>query len=303
MIYSNILDLIGNTPILKLKNLGDDQCADIYVKLEKYNLTGSIKDRAALSMIEAAEKAGILKPGSIIVEPTSGNTGIALAAIGKIKGYKVIIIMPETMSEERRKIIKTFGAELILTEGSKGMNGAISKAMELAQSNEIYFVPQQFENIYNPQKHYETTAVEILKDIPDLDAFVAGVGTGGTIVGIGKRLKKEKSDIKIYAVEPSESPVLSGGKAGPHKIQGIGAGFIPKIYDSTYVDEIITVSSEEAFDMVRKVLEKEGIFLGISSGASICAALKIGKRLGKGKKVLAISPDGGEKYMSMDIIK
>lgn len=303
MIYSNILDLIGNTPILKLKNLGDDQCADIYVKLEKYNLTGSIKDRAALSMIEAAEKAGILKPGSIIVEPTSGNTGIALAAIGKIKGYKVIIIMPETMSEERRKIIKTFGAELILTEGSKGMNGAISKAMELAQSNEIYFVPQQFENIYNPQKHYETTAVEILKDIPDLDAFVAGVGTGGTIVGIGKRLKKEKSDIKIYAVEPSESPVLSGGKVGPHKIQGIGAGFIPKIYDSTYVDEIITVSSEEAFDMVRKVLEKEGIFLGISSGASICAALKIGKRLGKGKKVLAISPDGGEKYMSMDIIK
>ena len=303
MIYSNILDLIGNTPILKLKNLGDNQCADIYVKLEKYNLTGSVKDRAALSMIEAAEKAGILKPGSIIVEPTSGNTGIALAAIGKIKGYKVIIIMPETMSEERRKIIKTFGAELILTEGSKGMNGAISKAIELAQSDEIYFVPQQFENIYNPQKHYETTAVEILKDIPDLDAFVAGVGTGGTIVGIGKRLKKEKNDIKIYAVEPSESPVLSGGKAGPHKIQGIGAGFIPKIYDSTYVDEVITIDSEEAFDMVRKVLENEGIFLGISSGASICAALKIGKKLGKGKKVLAISPDGGEKYMSMDIIK
>ena len=303
MIYSNILDLIGNTPILKLKNLGDDQCADIYVKLEKYNLTGSVKDRAALNMIETAEKGGILKPGSIIVEPTSGNTGIALAAIGKIKGYKVIIIMPETMSEERRKIIKTFGAELILTEGSKGMSGAISKAMELAQSDDRYFVPQQFENIYNPQKHYETTAVEILKDIPDLDAFVAGVGTGGTIVGIGKRLKKEKNDIKIYAVEPSESPVLSGGKAGSHKIQGIGAGFIPKIYDPSCVDEVITVSSEEAFDMVRKVLENEGTFLGISSGASICAALKIGKKLGKGKKVLALSPDGGEKYMSMDIIK
>lgn len=303
MVYLNILDLIGNTPILKLKNLGDDQCADIYVKLEKYNLTGSVKDRAALSMIEAAEKDGTLKPGSIIVEPTSGNTGIALAAIGKIKGYKVIIIMPETMSEERRKIIKTFGAELILTDGSKGMNGAISKALELAQSDERYFVPQQFENIYNPQKHYETTAVEILKDIPDLNAFVAGVGTGGTITGIGKRLKKEKKDIKIYAVEPSESPVLSGGKAGLHKIQGIGAGFIPKIYDSAYVDEVITVSSEEAFDMVRKVLENEGIFLGISSGASICAALKIGKKLGKGKKVLALSPDGGEKYMSMDIIE
>lgn len=303
MVYLNILDIIGNTPILKLKNLGDDQCADIYVKLEKYNLTGSVKDRAALSMIEAAEKDGTLKPGSIIVEPTSGNTGIALAAIGKIKGYKVIIIMPETMSEERRKIIKTFGAELILTDGSKGMNGAISKALELAQSDDRYFVPQQFENIYNPQKHYETTAVEILKDIPDLNAFVAGVGTGGTITGIGKRLKKEKKDIKIYAVEPSESPVLSGGKAGPHKIQGIGAGFIPKIYDSAYVDEVITVSSEEAFDMVRKVLENEGIFLGISSGASICAALKIGKKLGKGKKVLALSPDGGEKYMSMDIIE
>lgn len=303
MVYLNILDIIGNTPILKLKNLGDDQCADIYVKLEKYNLTGSVKDRAALSMIEAAEKDGTLKPGSIIVEPTSGNTGIALAAIGKIKGYKVIIIMPETMSEERRKIIKTFGAELILTDGSKGMNGAISKALELAQSDDRYFVPQQFENIYNPQKHYETTAVEILKDIPDLNAFVAGVGTGGTITGIGKRLKKEKKDIKIYAVEPSESPVLSGGKAGLHKIQGIGAGFIPKIYDSAYVDEVITVSSEEAFDMVRKVLENEGIFLGISSGASICAALKIGKKLGKGKKVLALSPDGGEKYMSMDIIE
>lgn len=302
MIYENILDLIGKTPILKLKNLCDEECADIFVKLEKYNLTGSVKDRAALSMIEHAEKDGLLKPGSIIVEPTSGNTGIALAAIGKIKGYKVIIVMPETMSEERRKIIKTYGAELILTEGAKGMNGAISKAMELAKSDEKYFVPQQFINRYNPQKHYETTALEILEDIPDLDAFVAGVGTGGTIVGIGKRLKEEKKNIKICAVEPLESPVLSGGQPGPHKIQGIGAGFIPEIYDASFVDEVITVSSEEAFDMVRKVLEKEGIFLGISSGASICAALKIGKQLGKGKKVLALSPDGGEKYMSMNII-
>ncbi len=302
MIYENILDLIGKTPILKLKNLCDEECADIFVKLEKYNLTGSVKDRAALSMIEHAEKDGLLKPGSIIVEPTSGNTGIALAAIGKIKGYKVIIVMPETMSEERRKIIKTYGAELILTEGSKGMNGAISKAMELAKSDEKYFVPQQFINRYNPQKHYETTALEILEDIPDLDAFVAGVGTGGTIVGIGKRLKEEKENIKICAVEPLESPVLSGGQPGSHKIQGIGAGFIPEIYDASFVDEVITVSSEEAFDVVRKVLEKEGIFLGISSGASICAALKIGKQLGKGKKVLALSPDGGEKYMSMNII-
>ncbi len=303
MIYSNILDLIGNTPILKLKNLEDYQGADIYVKLEKYNLTGSVKDRAALNMIEAAEKEGLLKPGSIIVEPTSGNTGIALAAIGKIKGYKVIIVMPETMSEERRQIIKTYGAELILTEGAKGMNGAISKAIELAQSDKKYFVPQQFENIHNPQKHYETTAIEILKDLPDLDAFVAGVGTGGTIIGVGKRLKEEKKDIKIYAVEPAESPVLSGGEPGAHKIQGIGAGFIPKIYDSNLVDEVITVTSQEAFDMVRTILTNEGIFLGISSGANICAALKLGKKLGKGKKVLTLSPDGGEKYMSMEIIK
>lgn len=303
MIYSNILDLIGNTPILKLKNLEDYQGADIYVKLEKYNLTGSVKDRAALNMIEAAEKEGLLKPGSIIVEPTSGNTGIALAAIGKIKGYKVIIVMPETMSEERRQIIKTYGAELILTEGAKGMNGAISKAIELAQSDKKYFVPQQFENIHNPQKHYETTAIEILKDLPDLDAFVAGVGTGGTIIGVGKRLKEEKKDIKIYAVEPAESPVLSGGEPGAHKIQGIGAGFIPKIYNSNLVDEVITVTSQEAFDMVRTILTNEGIFLGISSGANICAALKLGKKLGKGKKVLTLSPDGGEKYMSMEIIK
>lgn len=303
MIYSNILDLIGNTPILKLKNLEDYQGADIYVKLEKYNLTGSVKDRAALNMIEAAEKEGLLKPGSIIVEPTSGNTGIALAAIGKIKGYKVIIVMPETMSEERRQIIKTYGAELILTEGAKGMKGAISKAIELAQSDKKYFVPQQFENIHNPQKHYETTAIEILKDLPDLDAFVAGVGTGGTIIGVGKRLKEEKKDIKIYAVEPAESPVLSGGEPGAHKIQGIGAGFIPKIYNSNLVDEVITVTSQEAFDMVRTILKNEGIFLGISSGANICAALKLGKKLGKGKKVLTLSPDGGEKYMSMEIIK
>ncbi|MDX8336614.1 MULTISPECIES: cysteine synthase A [Cetobacterium] len=303
MIYENILDLIGNTPILKLKNLGDKECADLYVKLEKYNLTGSVKDRAALNMIEEAEKNGLLKPGSIIVEPTSGNTGIALAAIGKIKGYKVIIIMPETMSEERRKIIKTYGAELILTEGSKGMKGAISKALELAENDERYFIPQQFENVCNPQKHYETTAVEILKDIPDLDAFVAGVGTGGTITGVGKKLKEEKNNIKIYAVEPYESQVISGGNPGPHKIQGIGAGFIPEIYNFNFVDEVITVSSEEAFEMVRLILEKEGIFLGISSGASIFAALKVAQKLGKGKKVLALSPDGGEKYMSMDIIK
>lgn len=302
MIYSSVLDLIGNTPIIKLNNLVENDCADIYIKLEKYNLTGSVKDRAVLNMINIAEETGVLKHGDIIIEPTSGNTGIALAAIGKIKGYKVIIVMPETMSEERKQIIKTYGAELILTEGSKGMNGAISKATELAKSDKRYFIPQQFENKNNPEKHYETTAVEIIKDIPDLDAFVAGVGTGGTITGVGQKLKEYNKNIKVYAVEPYESAVLSGGKSGSHKIQGIGAGFIPEIYNGKYIDEVITVSTEEAFKMVRELLEKEGLFLGVSSGASISAAIKIAKKLGKGKKVLALAPDGGEKYISMNII-
>ena len=302
MIYENILDFIGNTPIFKLKKMVDNQCADLYIKLEKYNLTGSVKDRAALSMIEKAEQQGILHKNSVIVEPTSGNTGIALAMIGKIKGYKVVIIMPETMSEERKQIIKAYGAELILTEGSKGMQGAISKALELAKDNPNYFIPQQFSNENNPLKHYETTAIEILNDIPDLDIFVAGVGTGGTIVGIGKKLKEINKNIQVIGVEPMESAVLSGGKPGPHKIQGIGAGFIPEIFNFKYIDEIIKITSEEAISTTKELLEKEGIFVGISSGASICAALKIAHRLGKGKKILALSPDGGEKYISMNIV-
>ncbi|NFG22618.1 cysteine synthase A [Clostridium botulinum] len=301
MIYNGILELIGKTPILKLNNLiSDDNMAEVYVKLEKFNPGGSVKDRAALGMIEKAEKKGLLKKGSIIVEPTSGNTGIGLALIGKLKGYKVIIVMPETMSKERRDLIKAYGAELVLTDGSKGMKGAIEKAVEIAVGDE-YFIPQQFENYANPEKHYETTAEEIYKDIPDLDAIVAGVGTGGTLVGISKNLKNKNAQIKTVAVEPFSSPILSGGKPGAHKIQGIGAGFIPGIYDEKYIDEVLKVKDEDALKITKDVAQIEGVLVGISSGAAIYGAIKIAKKLGKGKKVLAIAPDGGEKYISMGI--
>ncbi len=301
MIYNGILELIGKTPILKLNNLiSDDNMAEVYVKLEKFNPGGSVKDRAALGMIEKAEKEGLLKKGSIIVEPTSGNTGIGLALIGKLKGYKVIIVMPETMSKERRDLIKAYGAELVLTDGSKGMKGAIEKAVEIAVGDE-YFIPQQFENYANPEKHYETTAEEIYKDIPDLDAIVAGVGTGGTLVGISKNLKNKNAQIKTVAVEPFSSPILSGGKPGAHKIQGIGAGFIPGIYDEKYIDEVLKVKDEDALKTTKDVAQIEGVLVGISSGAAIYGAIKIAQKLGKGKKVLAIAPDGGEKYISMGI--
>jgi cysteine synthase len=301
MIYNGGLELIGNTPILKVNNLiKDENIADIYVKLEKFNLGGSVKDRAALGMIEKAEREGVLKPGVTIVEPTSGNTGIGLALVGKLKGYKVTIVMPETMSKERRDLIKAYGAELILTDGSKGMKGAIEKAMEVG-SGEGFFIPQQFENIANPEKHYETTAEEIYKDIPDLDAFVAGVGSGGTVIGLSKNLKNKNSNIKAIAVEPANSPVLSGGNPGAHKIQGIGAGFVPGIFEKEYVDEIIKVKDEDALKTAKAFAENEGILIGISSGAAVYAAVQIAKKLGKGKKVLAIAPDGGEKYISMGI--
>lgn len=301
MIYNTGLELIGNTPILKVNNLIEDEnSAEVYVKLEKFNPGGSVKDRAALGMLEKAERDGILKPGTTIVEPTSGNTGIGLALVGKLKGYKVIIVMPETMSKERRDLIKAYGAELILTEGAKGMKGAIEKALEIG-SGDGFFIPQQFENIANSEKHYETTAEEIYKDIPDLDAVVAGVGSGGTIIGISKNLKKKNSNIKIFAVEPANSPVLSGGNPGGHKIQGIGAGFVPGIYEKEHVDEILQVKDEHAFRTAKEFAEKESILIGISSGAAIYAAIQIAKKLGKGKKVLAIAPDGGEKYISMGI--
>lgn len=300
MIYNGVLELIGNTPILKLTNMIDKNSADVYVKLEKFNPGGSIKDRASLGMIEKAESEGRLKKGSVIIEPTSGNTGIGLAMIGRIKGYKVIIVMPETMSKERRDLIKAYGAELILTEGTKGMKGAIDKAKEMVDEYG-YFMPQQFDNIANQEKHYETTAEEIYKEIKDLDVFVAGVGTGGTISGIGKKLKEKNNEIKVVAVEPYNSQVLIGNKAGAHKIQGIGAGFIPKNYKQEYVDRVVAVKDEDAIKTAANFANKEGVLIGISSGAAVYAAIEIAKKLGKGKKVLAIAPDGGEKYISMGI--
>ena len=301
MMYKNVLDMIGATPLLKLNKLVEGDMADIFVKLEKFNPAGSIKDRAALGMIEKAEKLGLLKEGYTIVEPTSGNTGIALAMIGRIKGYQVIIVMPDTMSAERRNLIKAYGAQLVLTDGTKGMKGAINKAKEIANGNPSFFVPQQFVNLANPEKHYATTAEEIIGDVEDVDIFVAGVGTGGTITGVGKRLKEIKIDVKVIAVEPLKSPVLSGGEPGPHKIQGIGAGFTPDIYDPSVVDEIMKISDEEAFQMAKLMASEEGILVGISTGANIAAAVKIAKRVGKGKKVVTVSPDGGEKYISMGI--
>ncbi|CAL81757.1 cysteine synthase A [Clostridium botulinum] len=298
MLYGNSIDLIGNTPMFKLNNMQEENMADVYIKLEKFNPGGSIKDRAALGMIEEAEKMGKIKPGDIIVEPTSGNTGIGLAMVGRLKGYKVIIVMPDSMSIERRNMIKAYGAELVLTEGNKGMTGAIEKAEELARDKKGYFIPQQFSNRANSKKHYETTAVEILKDVEDLDAFVASVGTGGTIAGIGRRLKEFNKNIKVVAVEPHNSPVISGGKAAPHKIQGIGAGFIPDVYEKDVVDDVMTITDEESYEYARRFGAEEGILVGISSGANIAAAIKIAKKLGKGKKVVTVAPDGGEKYIS-----
>lgn len=304
MIFENILELIGNTPVVKLNLDRDENIADVYVKLEKFNLGGSVKDRAALGMIEAAEKDGLLKPGGTIVEPTSGNTGIALALIGKAKGYNVIITMPESMTIERRNYLKAYSAELVLTDAALGMKGAIAKAEEIVAANPGYFLPQQFNNPANPAKHYETTAKEIIADFGDtLDAFISGVGTAGTLSGVGKRLKEESPNTKVIAVEPSDSAVLSGKDAGKHIIQGIGAGFIPGNYDKDLVDEIILISNDEAVDFGVRAGKENGIFVGISSGAAIAAAYKVAKQLGKGKKVLAICPDGGEKYLSMEAYK
>ena len=299
MIYNNLLDLIGNTPVVKV-DFKDENIADVYVKLEKFNLSGSVKDRAALGMIETAEKEGLLKEGSVIIEPTSGNTGIALALIGRLKGYKVIIVMPDTMSIERRATLKAYGAELILTDGTKGMGEAIAIAEKLAAENPNYFLPQQFNNKANPEKHYETTGKELLDDFKVIDAFVAGVGTGGTIVGVAKRLKERSKDTKVVGVEPSTSAILSGEKPGKHSIQGIGTGFIPKNYDASVVDEIVKISSEEAVEYAKKASHDFGLFVGISSGANIAAAYQVAKKLGKGKIVVTLAPDGGEKYLSVE---
>ena len=302
MVYEEVISLIGETPIVKLNKVTNEDMADVYVKLEKFNPGGSIKDRAALGMIEAAEREGKLKQGDTIVEPTSGNTGIALAMIGRLRGYKVVIVMPETMSRERRSLISAYGAELVLTEGSKGMKGAIEMAEKLVEERG-FFMPQQFENHANSLKHYETTAEEIYRDLPDLDAVVAGIGTAGTITGIGKKLKEKINGISIVGVEPAASQVFNGGEPGAHKIQGIGAGFIPGVFEKEAVDEVMPVSNEDAIYMTREVAFKEGLLLGISSGAAIHAAIEIAKKIGKGKKVLAIAPDGGEKYISTGIFE
>lgn len=297
MIYNNAIELIGSTPLLKVNNLTEENSASLYVKLEKFNATGSVKDRAALGMIEKAEREGLLKKGDTIIEPTSGNTGISFAMIGSLKGYKIIIVMPESMSKERRDVIKAFGAELILTEAKSGMKGSIELAKKLSVEKG-YFLPQQFDNVGNSTKHYETTAIEIINDIPDVDVVVAGVGTGGTITGIAKNLKERNKNVKVIAVEPVDSMVLSGGNAGAHKIQGIGAGFVPKIYDSNLVDKIMTVTNEDAYEMAKDYAKKEGILIGISAGAAIYAAVEVANKLGKDKKVVVIAPDGGEKYLS-----
>lgn len=297
MINNNVLDMIGNTPMIKLNNIGN---SNLYVKLEKYNPAGSIKDRAVYYMVENLEKNGILKKGDVLVEATSGNTGIALSMIGSLKGYKVIIVMPETMSVERRTLMKAYGAELILTDGSLGMKGSIEKMNKLLSENTNYISLKQFENEYNPLAHYETTGVEIYNQVKDIDIFVCGVGTGGTISGVGKYLKEQNPNIKVVAVEPEGSPVISKNKKGSHKIQGIGAGFIPKNYNKNVVDEVMTITDEESYEGVRIMAQKEGILVGISSGANIYAALKLCEMY-PDKKIVTVAPDGIDKYMSMEI--
>lgn len=301
-IYNSITELIGNTPIVKLNNIVPEDAADVYVKIESFNPGSSVKDRIALRMIEDAEKAGTIKPGDTIVEPTSGNTGIGLAWVGAAKGYKVIIVMPETMSLERRKIIQAYGAELVLTPGSEGMKGAIAKAKEIAAEKNGW-VPLQFANPSNPAVHEASTGAEIIDAFgpKGLDAFVAGVGTGGTVSGVSHALRKANPEIKVYAVEADESAVLSGEKPGPHKIQGISAGFIPDTLDTKSYDGIIRVASDDAIVTSRHLGGKEGFLAGISSGAAIFAAIEKAKELGKGKKVLALLPDNGERYLSTSL--
>lgn len=303
-IYNSILDTIGETPIVKLGRMTTEDMAQIYVKVESFNPGGSVKDRIALRMIEDAEKSGKLKSGMTIIEPTSGNTGIGLAMVGAAKGYPVTLVMPETMSIERRKLMQAYGANLVLTPGPDGMKGAIAKANELAKENNG-FVPEQFDNPANPKVHEETTAKEIVNAFEKngLDAFVAGVGTGGTITGVGNELKRMYSDIKIYAVEPEKSPVLEGGQPGPHKIQGIGAGFVPSILNTNIYDEVLAVSGSDSMETAREIAKKEGILVGISSGAALFAAIEVAKKMNPDQKVLVLLPDNGERYLSTELFQ
>jgi len=292
-----VLDLIGNTPMVRLHRLPPASSAAVWAKLERSNPGGSVKDRIAVAMIEAAERSGQLRPGSVIVEPTSGNTGIGLAMVAAVKGYRLILIMPETMSVERRVLLKAYGAELVLTPAGEGMKGAIARAEELARQ-QGYFMPQQFRNPANPEVHRQTTAVEVLSQLPDLDAFVAGVGTGGTITGVAEVIKALRPACRFVAVEPAGSPVLSGGQPGRHQIAGIGAGFVPDVLNTGIIDEIIQVADQDAAETTRRLAREEGILAGISSGAATWAAIRVAQQLGEGKNVVVVLPDTGERYLS-----
>ncbi len=299
-IQSDVTKLIGNTPIVRLNRLPATGSAAVLVKLEYFNPGGSVKDRIALAMIEDAEEKGVLKKGGVIIEPTSGNTGIGLAMVSAAKGYKCVLTMPETMSVERQKILKLLGAEIVLTPGVDGMTGAVKRAEELNRATPGSFMRQQFKNQANPEIHRKTTAKEILEATGGkIDAFVAGIGTGGTVTGVGEVLKGFNKDIKIYGIEPSKSPVLSGGKAGPHKIQGIGAGFVPDVLNRGVIDRVLQVNDEDAIETLKKLAKEEGLFVGISSGAAVWAALEVAAKLDKDKTVLALLPDTGERYLSM----
>ncbi|MBI3320075.1 MAG: cysteine synthase A [Candidatus Omnitrophica bacterium] len=300
-IASTVLELIGGTPMVRLNRLVESSMATIYAKLESSNPGGSVKDRIALAMVEDAESRGLLKPGSIIIEPTSGNTGIGLAMVGAVKGYHIVLTMPETMSAERISILKGYGAEVVLTPSEEGMTGAVCQAEELVSRTSNAFMPQQFRNPANPEIHRRTTAQEIAQALPNgVDAFVAGVGTGGTITGVGEVLKRSSPRLRVIGVEPKGSPVLSGGEPGPHLIQGIGAGFVPQVLNRTVLDEIVTVSDEEAYETSRRLGREEGLLVGLSSGAACAAALQIARRLGPGKTVVVIFPDSGERYFSAE---
>lgn len=298
-LYREVLSMIGNTPLVRINRMTGPDDAEIWAKLEGFNPGGSVKDRIAFAMVEAAEQEGKLNPGGTIIEPTSGNTGIGLAMVAAVKGYRLILTMPDTMSMERRQLLQAYGAELVLTEGKKGMKGAVDRATEIRSDNPLYFMPQQFENCANPEVHRKTTAVEILRDLGSVpDGFVAGVGTGGTITGIGMALREKKQGVWIAAIEPAASPVLSGGNAGPHKIAGIGAGFVPGVLNTKIYDEVITVTDSDAAETARAMAIKEGILPGISSGAAVWGALNVARKLGRGKKVVVIIPDRGERYLS-----
>jgi len=300
-VVDSITELIGQTPLVRLQRVVKPGMANVYVKVEAFNPGGSIKDRIALGMIRDAEERGVLQPGGTIVEPTSGNTGIGLAMIAAARGYRLIVVLPDTMSVERRMLMAAYGAEFVLTPGAEGMNGAINEAKRLCSENPAYFMPQQFENPANPEAHRRSTVLELLDQLSPIDAFVAGIGTGGTITGVGEILKARLPEVQIIGVEPASSPVISGGKPGPHKIQGIGAGFVPPVLNQTVMDHLIQVSNEDAMEIARRLAREEGLLVGISAGAAVSAALQIALTLGEGKNVVVVAPDTGERYLSTEL--